>query len=366
MNNIPPAPGAPGLLQTIRYPDFDVCWAGPNPFRDGFCFGSEHGQLLYTDELGRPYGNPGKGSASGEAINGVAGSNDWLAVSTREEVNFLKFPKTTDSPFEMMQLAVGAHGVVTAPSGYFVAPLGHSGILVVKPGTRIEDPKTISTSDKQRLLYYYRVLTLPGDRGEDQIVCACRRGGVGITGFHPDLNENKLSTLTFEDLDVVDVCGIGSASYPRAVAAVGRDGTLIFIRDVVRDKTPQTLKFDTVQGTAYRLLSAHGDLFLLTSKGIYVLAKLAARFLEGPTLGTFITPVRTFHLQAVDANLVRDRWLLVVTPDEILKYNVEMIHQSAPEHLGLGEVQELQPRVLIPQWEEHGVAQKTTQILAAV
>src|SRR5947209_17690357 len=33
---------------------FEVCWAGPNPLGDGFCFGSTDGRLLFTDDEGRP------------------------------------------------------------------------------------------------------------------------------------------------------------------------------------------------------------------------------------------------------------------------------------------------------------------------
>src|SRR5437660_7505961 len=78
----------------IGLPDgFDVCWAGPSPL-SGLCFGSTDGKILFTDEQGRtlPDLQPGRGSVSGEAINGVVGAGTWAVVSTRGDVNCWPLP----------------------------------------------------------------------------------------------------------------------------------------------------------------------------------------------------------------------------------------------------------------------------------
>ncbi len=358
-----------GLLQSFKIseslPDFDVTWAGGHPFRDGFCFGSDSGKLLFTDESGKVLDGPRKASASGEAINGLAGSGGWLAVTTRAEVNFFGPARSSDGRAEGVVFPGGAHGVVTAPSGYFVAALGHSGILFVKPGSGAEDPITISNADKEGLSFY-RVIALAGEQGEDLIVCAGRRGGIGVSSFRPDWEEHKLSNVTFDDLDIVDVCPIGSEQHPLAVAALANDGTIVLIRDVLHDRKPETRRFRVVEGIAYRVLSARGHIFLLTSNGLYALGKRAERFLNGTQVGNYVTQVLPFPMETVDANLVRDQWLLVVATDELYKFNVEILndwlHENERDHSGAGEVQEL---ALSPEWQERGIAQKT-EFLAPV
>src|SRR5438132_13390083 len=83
--------GLPSLIPCVHIPfsgEFEVCWAGPHPFHAGFCFGSTDGKIILTDEEGMPLAPPRKGSASGEAINGVAGVGTWRGGSTRPGQSF--------------------------------------------------------------------------------------------------------------------------------------------------------------------------------------------------------------------------------------------------------------------------------------
>src|SRR5205807_6685392 len=80
---------AAGVFQAIHMPDFGITWAGVNPFGEGFCFGSERGHLVLTDTKGKPLSVLGRASASGEAISGVAFSQNWLAVTTRKDINLI-------------------------------------------------------------------------------------------------------------------------------------------------------------------------------------------------------------------------------------------------------------------------------------
>src|SRR5262249_36964173 len=162
------------------------------------------------------------------------------------------------------------------PSGYFVAPLGRAGIMMLRAGSGPDDPVGVITSDKEGL-YFYRVLTMAGRQGQDLLACAARKGGIGITEIRWGQNTYNIELATFAGLDVVDVCAVNADPGSPAIAALGRDGTLILVRDALHDNAPLSLKFDTVQGTAYRLLSAGGHLFLLTSRGLYGLMKLGER-----------------------------------------------------------------------------------------
>ena len=348
MNHINPAHTPAGLLQEIQFPDFEVSWAGANPFGDGFCFGSEDGRLLFTDGRGMQIGVPLTASANGEPINGVAASNGWLAVTTRADLNFFRPPANGSGASPAFAFPVGAHSPTVTPSGTFVVPMGRSGLMFVKPESRPEDSMVTSSAEKEGL-YFYRITTMRGEQGEDVLVCAARKGGIAITEYREGQEIQRLSTVTLEDLDVVDVCAIASAKTPFAVVAIARDGTLVFLRDVLRDKKPQTVSFPTLQGTAYRLFSTGGELFVLTSEAVYVIDNLVDRFWQGAPFGIALSQFRTIRLEAVDANLVRDQSLLVVLPDKVWKYDVDLMRAL--------EKQPSQGTTIGTRWDEQGVEQ---------
>src|SRR5262249_25305854 len=112
----------------IRFPDgFEACWAGPNPSAStGFCFGSLDGSILLTDETGIPQLDPFRISASGEAINGVAGSQGCQAITTRQEVNFAAQDRIRSV------FPCGAHHVTATSSGCFLVALGRNGIMAAQ------------------------------------------------------------------------------------------------------------------------------------------------------------------------------------------------------------------------------------------
>jgi hypothetical protein len=311
-----------GAFQAIHMPEFGISWAGANPFGEGFCFGSEAGTLVLTDTMGRPRSFLGQASASGEAINGVAYSQNWLAVTTRKDINLIA-PLLFHSRHsqEAVVISGGAPDVIVAPSGHFVVPLGPSGIMFVKPGMKEDDPVTVSNSSKLGM-NFCRVAALKGENENDLIVCAGRRGGIGFTDFREGIRGHILQTVVFDELDIVDVCSMGTAEHPLAVAATGRDGSLVLFRDIRTDKKPLTLKLKSVTGTVYRILSAGGDIYLLTSNGLFALFQLADRFRQGLSLGELTTHVLRIPIEAADANLVDQRWLLAAGIDDVFRFDV--------------------------------------------
>jgi hypothetical protein len=221
-------------------------------------------------------------------------------------------------------------------------------------------------SDDADTPYFYSVINLRAGPGREILVCATRKDGVAALEFEGDKETYSLSTITFKGLDVVDVCALNPAADSLSVAALGRDGTLGLFRDVLVDKRPVTLKFGAVHGMAYRVLCCKGDIYVLTSKGIFVLGKLAERFLAGELSSGTITPVLPLPMDAVDACLAHDRWLLVVMADEVRKFDVELIHQSIPQILANGtashtEMQDSQ-KILTRDWKRHGLQQRSRQL----
>jgi hypothetical protein len=314
-----------------------------------FCVGSLDGQLLFTDLEGRvTLESPGKGSVSGEAINGVARVGSLVAVSTRQELNFWPITKPQGG-----YLPHGAHGVTATQSGYFIAPLGQDGILMAEPGAR-GDVELTAHMPGDESVYVYRLVSFRTETGEEAVACAARLGGIIAGRFSSAQTTHAMHTASFKNLDVVDLCRLEPDSGSLAVAALCRDGSLILFGDILSDKKPKTVKFQNVQGVAYRVAASRGDVYVLTSKGLYVLAKLGSRFANGELLGGVVTPVMPLPMAAVDMNLAWGRWLLVALPDEVRRFDVEQIHEYVPEHIGQGEIQGFQPVALPlePLWKD--------------
>ncbi len=303
-------------------------------------------------------------SASAEAVNGVAHSQHWTAVTTRADINLIGPCPGPDAPNPAVVIDCGAHGVAAAPSGLFVVPLRRSGVMYLKPGARPEDPVMIAPTEKAGL-NLYRVLPLPGDNGNDLIVCAGRRGGVGVIRFGEDLKTHSLSTLRFDDLDVVDVCALAGTENPRAVAAVGRDGTVILFQDILHQNTPKLMRFRGVGGTVYRILSARGAIFLLTSEGLYVLGNLTEGLAKGGWTAPITTDVLPLPIAAADANLVGDKWLVAVGVSEMFRFDLENLATMKP---GIQEPeQHAAPEAILthPRWQEASIEPTMERMAAA-
>jgi hypothetical protein len=347
-----------GAFQAIHMPDFGISWAGPNPFGEGFCFGSEAGHLVLTDTKGQPRSLLGRASASGEAVNGVAYSRGWLAVTTRKDLNFIPPLSVEPSHLDAVVIYGGAPDVIAAPSGHFLIPLGRTGIMFAKPGMTEKDPVTISNAEKHGM-NFCRVLAFNGDEEGDLIVAAGRRGGVGFTRFKEGMRGHLLNTVKFDMLDIVDICSIATAEHPRAVAAAGRDGSLVLFRDMVTDKKPLTFKFRRITGIVYRILGARGDLYLLTSNGLFAIFKLAERFLAGLSLRQITTDVLRLPIEAADANLVDQKWVLATGVDDLFRFDITKIPKSPGEGNDLAWEEPSAPDELelSVQWEESGFEQ---------
>jgi hypothetical protein len=146
------------------------------------------------------------------------------------------------------------------------------------------------------------------------------------------------------------------------VAVLARDGSIILFRDVLTDESPITAKFNRVQGTAYRLLGHGGELYVLTSKGLYVLGKLASRFLAGELDPGVVTQILTVPMDAVDMNLAGDRWLLVVMADEVRRFDTAWIHDNVPEADSEHADQDFQSVSVSRDWQWHDIEQRAKQL----
>jgi hypothetical protein len=312
--------------------DFRVSYAGPCPLNGGFCFGSEDGKLLIADEeIGSRQILP-ETTPSREPVNGVAFIGDVIGVSTRADVAFVT-PKRGERPGIRSVVEAGSHSIVASPSKYFVAPMGRYGILQVKPEDGPRQSVIVSRAANLPL-NFYRVICI-ATSSHDILACAARVGGVASTTSGNDTGSmRRITSVTFPGLDVVDLCSLGSA-FGSAVAAVARDSTLILLRDVLLEQSPVTIRFNEIKGTAYRVFCSRGNLMVLTSTSLYVLSGLARRFLEGDDVLQVSIPIREMRMEAVDANMCRDRWMLVVLTDQVYRIDVDLLLDERPREAGV-------------------------------
>ena len=347
------------LYKSIRFDDFDVTWAGANPFRPGFCFGSDDGRLRFTDEEG----NNAKTialSVSGEAINGIAGANNWWIGSSRGDVTLFWLETGEPNKLARMTIPTGAHGVVATPGGYAVAPLGRAGVLHFKPEFGTEQKIEIAHNE-EKPIQFYKVAALRDPKGNDILAFAARQDGVAIMPFPERVGTGNLFAAQFGSLDVVDVCALGAGSAETPFAAIGRDGTLILFRDAQTDKNPFIIKWDAIEGAVYRVLSSRGHVFILTSKALYMLVNLGSRWRRNDPIQGGTTLILTIPVDAVDANVCGDKYLLVVTADKVLRFDIDLMEQYKP-HDSNGEFQDLVPTVLKLNREWLGLPQETRSL----
>lgn len=348
--------GTRALLSMIRPGGFETSWAGSCSLRpDVFCLGSEDGRILFTDFDGRSLGNAVKASTSEEAINGIAFIKPWMSVSTRSEVMLWTLAGEQNPEVMGVKFPFGAHGVIAGTGKYFFAPLGHSGMAFYRPTDGPHQAVTISSGTKERV-NIYRLASLQSDSGQEIVVCALRQGGVGVIRFKGEDRTHTLGAITFSGLDVVDVCPLVPGGMSTAAAALGADCTVILFRDALTDRKPLTLRYQAIKGNAYRVLSARGHLFILTSAGLYVLAGLVHRFSQ-EVIGDHVTPVLEVAMEAVDANLGPSQWVLIVIPDGVLRFDVELLETNTPQYLAHGEIQEFHTTSLTPDWSWREVEQ---------
>jgi hypothetical protein len=107
------------------------------------------------------------------------------------------------------------------------------------------------------------------------------------------------------------------------------------------------------EGTAYRVLTSAGHLLLLTSTAFYVFPGLADQLLSGEPPESKPISVRRIPLEAVDANLVGSRWLLVVLPNEVLRIDLPVLTAGARAMNGIENAREYFPRRVPANWKRH-------------
>jgi hypothetical protein len=309
----------------IKFFNHEVSWVGECPETSGLCFGTEEGKVLIT--MGEDFGKPGILNLvkSGEVINCVAFAREnLLAASTRNEVVFYRFP-TESEPSNLIPVGPtfdgGAHGIVATSAGGFVAPLDYNGLLLMdaRSGQK-STQRIIKPSGGEH--NFYKLARLGMSEGGDIFACALRKGGLLGMILPPYRGPEQAVAHLFQNLDVIDVCSLRDPSYPFASACLGIDRTIVLTRNILENVPSLILNFNALEGTAYRLLTAKGHLFILTSESLVTLPNFISRFLTGESLNETMSLTVT-RVRAVDAYLAYDRWILLEVPEGVSRLEVD-------------------------------------------
>jgi hypothetical protein len=320
--------GENGGLQIteIRFPGFDISWAGCPPRLPQYWFGSDDGRILVTTDLNSGEGaRPLLAAPSGEAVNGIAWAPGLVAASTRSEVVLL-YPESdsVELRFSRGVFPGGAHGVARTPSGRIVAPMGRQGLLMVGPNEIIrQQVQVIRPPDDS--LNLYRVVCVASHGHGEVFACAARRSGFLAMPLLGDELGDTGRSLQSANEDFVDVASLNMKDHPSAVAILSVDCSITLVRDLVADNsTVQTLHYSFTGERAYRILCADGHVFLLTNRRLYAFVDLVSRFLEGEGMEKQVT-IHAWDIEAVDASLGANRSLLVVMPDCVYRIEIDSL-----------------------------------------
>jgi len=338
----------------------DITWIGVNPFRiDGLCLGFDDGTIVLSDAAGTTSPHQAISEAK-DAINGVASISDaHLAISTRSDVTFLQI----ESPIKTIHSAYpgGAHGVVATQSGCFVAPLGMRGLLLTKPETGPQQRIHVTTGTEGQL-YFYRITTIHDASGKEILVFANRRNGVGLSEFRGVEGRRNVHTMTFEGLDVIDVCGVSSGSL--SAIAISPKAEVLWIKDASEPNDPIATKLDGVEGQVYRVLATPRHLFVLTSKALYVWSNLVGKVLYNKTIDP--KSVLVLPLEAVDMSLCGNDYICLVMAanawkrlkiSDIVSPPADQDNVAGPLVSSIEMSRKTDIRGLTPDWKRHDVQQ---------
>ncbi len=310
-------------MKEMCFPGDTITWAGefsrhsPTPY----AFGTENGNVMLVSLADQGGSTPWLTVESGEAINGVARANGLIAVSTRSEVVFLGLD-SSGSTRELYRYDGGAHGVIATPDGRFVAPLGPHGLLVV--GSRDGNIFRTGVVPRGREYYFYKLASLGLYQIDHALLAgACRQGGlIAISlGAGAEGSASGPSAFHSAGLDILDVCSIGTPVQPHAIAGLASDCSIHLSHNLMVDKRPTTLRFSQLAGSAYTIRSAQGHIFVLTSRGLYIMTGLAKRFLEGQRIdGSCVA--RYLEVDAFDFSITYERDLFLLLPGSVFVADV--------------------------------------------
>ncbi len=318
----------------IALPDQTITWAGEGIMPDTFLLGTENGQLIECGIDG-PIENsrPVQVTAEKESINAVAHfffENELhVGITTRTEIAVHRFSAGSHRS-DVFRRNFGAHGIKRSMMPGFVVPAGPSGLVVLMPNAR--GNYDCSQSPNQNVyLYDLCMLGVKSENGAERWMAACRKEGLIAIETKIGAKPNPTNRFNFKDepQDFVGVISIGDASKLWAFVALEKSRRLHFLGDVFRSQATHTVHLPFVPGTAYKILSYNNHILMLTSRGLCIIPDLIREF-HTTGLSRDYRNVKFMDVEAMDINIAFDKWLLILTPDGVMRIDLSEYLRSKP------------------------------------
>jgi len=306
-----------------------ITWVGEMPWTGGFAYGDEEGWLRYSSVDGPLKSNmPLKVIDSDRAINQVAFNifreHKYIAACTASNIAIHRVGEGGQRIASKL-VDVGGHGIYPTRWGGFLAPLGPGGLASFYPGADGKLDQHV-LRHRNNFPYFYSMCRI-GLTAEGKELWACAGRSGGLMAITLD-EKGRLQVLrSFQSVkkpkDYVSVCGIGNEQMPHATVSISRDGQVDFSENLIEDNTPLAWHFPETQGVAYSLFAADGNLFILTSKGMYACIDIVKSFLDGKLrAGSSLSHVRYLSLEAIDFTLLYHRWLMILQHNMVVRLDV--------------------------------------------
>ena len=204
-------------------------------------------------------------------------------------------------------------------------PLNIGGLMSVHE-EKTSHFSTYVSNSPERDLNVYRAASLTKTDGQQVVALAARCGGIAMGVYKPG-EILDLATVEIPGADFIDICSAGNSNFPSAAYALTCDSHILAFDDVMNGIKPVTLRYESTAGVAYRILAAGDFVFVLTSQALHVIHNLVAH-----SPGSFRVNRRTrntsFPLEAIDINLVGNRWLLVLLADGVLRFDLHELSRD--------------------------------------
>lgn len=265
-----------------KIPRAVITWAGFCPWTNTYCFGSEKGQVGISPggrwDLGKKGPNWTKHvSVTSDPVNSIAFLGPFAAVSSRNEIVILRNSKLSNTHFVKEPLLThksGAHGVlaVNAAKG-FVAPIGAGGLVCITPRHPGQSNVTLVQA-AERSLNFYKLTSVAVDGTRALLAAACRKGGIAAFWLTHGQPPSTITRHVFGKGDIVDVVAVNDPRTPRGVIGLSKDGSLVWIPDVLASNPPLTHSPRIGIDTAYSLLLVKGHGLILASDTLSCLPDL--------------------------------------------------------------------------------------------
>ena len=183
--------------------------------------------------------------------------------------------------------------------------------------------------DEQLTLDNYKVASFGTFDGYDVLACAFRQGGIGFVRLAIDPQQHSGAMILEPGLDVVDVCVLRSEPPNLATVALTYERKIVLVQEKGTTFEFAVVTNDRLRGTPYRIVIAQGEIFVLTSAGLYGFPGLAKQLLA-KDLATHQL-VKEANCDALDVSVASDNFLLIIEPDRVVTLDARLWLETSPD-----------------------------------